>query len=871
MILLKKHDHFDHILPYVLAALTTLLVGLAAAVLLKIYPFGEKGLMFIDGSQYFSVSGAVQRALLSGENLLYSWGTALGGNFLPTLGYYASSPFNLLLILFPNNLLLGMHAIILLKLLCAALAFCFLLDHSIQGHAGAKGIFSGCYPFMSYAVTFIWNVSWLDGIIALPLIFVGLQQLVEHRRFLLYALSLGLSIFSNFYIGFMLCIASVLFYAAHLILSQNGFASAFKKSFLTFALSSLLAGGLAMVICLPTLAGLPAERVQSVSQILSQQQLPAPFDLMGVMMLTGAWGLLEDNPILFAGIPTLVLALVFFLSNTVHRKHKLVWGGMILFLILSFRSPFLNMLWHGTSVPHCFNYRYSFILSFLLFYLGFEAFVRLDRSRPWVCLGGLPVLGLILLLRGHYIFYATANTRLLDLLLVLATMVCCWGLTGPKLLQKLGGFACRIPGILVLGFGLMLCLNMLENTLLVLRDSDRPEVLGKGYSGYEQVIDRSPSHRNGADYLQARNAYLSDRSAIADEDFFRMERLQKWYLCDSTLFGYKGLSNFLSTNDSGVTQLCMDLGATRYYEFSVDYHRYVPAAADSLLGIRYLISSDPLPIKQHYEETLLESGNRLYRNPTAFSLVLPAQALDNDTIESENPFLETNRFYRSLVSQAEPIYTEMDYVRTHKDSSAEGELDVSLEFTAVNDRPVYLSTPQYYYPAMHMYVNGQETPWPLDIYHTVFCLGSFTPGTQVRLEIHYPAQIDPESVTLYQENIQAISQVFEAVPFVEVQELSNSHLSFSLDTEEPVQHIATTIPFDAGWQVTDNGKPVKTVRNWNGTFLAFDLEGAGAHVVQLRFVPNGLYAGAAVSLVSLAALAVLEILRRRKASALNFL
>jgi hypothetical protein len=60
--------------------------------------------------------------------------------------------------------------------------------------------------------------------------------------------------------------------------------------------------------------------------------------------------------------------------------------------------------------------------------------------------------------------------------------------------------------------------------------------------------------------------------------------------------------------------------------------------------------------------------------------------------------------------------------------------------------------------------------------------------------------------------------------------------------------------FDPGWRVKVGGKEAELLRA-DGVFRAVRLD-AGTHEVQFRYVPRGLVVGAAISLVSLALLAV---------------
>ena len=93
----------------------------------QIYPFGENVLRYTDGDQYFGFVGYLQSTFFTSNDPMYSWSTVLGGNWIGILAYYSASPFNLLLALFPDNLMLGYHVIFIIKFLVAALCFAVML------------------------------------------------------------------------------------------------------------------------------------------------------------------------------------------------------------------------------------------------------------------------------------------------------------------------------------------------------------------------------------------------------------------------------------------------------------------------------------------------------------------------------------------------------------------------------------------------------------------------------------------------------------------------------------------------------------------------------------------------------------------------
>ena len=80
------------------------------------------------------------------------------------------------------------------------------------------GIF---YALSGYMAAYSWNIMWLDCIILFPLIMLGLERLVEEKRGMMYCLTLGVSILSNYYISIMTCIFMVIYFAALLILGTG--------------------------------------------------------------------------------------------------------------------------------------------------------------------------------------------------------------------------------------------------------------------------------------------------------------------------------------------------------------------------------------------------------------------------------------------------------------------------------------------------------------------------------------------------------------------------------------------------------------------------------------------------------------------------
>ena len=72
---------------------------------------------------------------------------------------------------------------------------------------------------------------------------------------------------------------------------------------------------------------------------------------------------------------------------------------------------------------------------------------------------------------------------------------------------------------------------------------------------------------------------------------------------------------------------------------------------------------------------------------------------------------------------------------------------------------------------------------------------------------------------------------------------------------------STSIPYDEGWTVYDNGQKIDTFAV-GGAFLAVS-PGSGVHELEFKFTPDGLKIGVIVSVIAWIIFFILYIVRRR--------
>ena len=121
--------------------------------------------------------------IANGESLTYSWDIGMGTNFTSLFAYYLASPSNWFVALFPQKYTIEiMNAFIILKIAGSSLSLTYYLTkHNNNKHVIAA-IFGMFYGMSGFIAAYSWNIMWLDCVILIPLIMLGLERLVNENR-----------------------------------------------------------------------------------------------------------------------------------------------------------------------------------------------------------------------------------------------------------------------------------------------------------------------------------------------------------------------------------------------------------------------------------------------------------------------------------------------------------------------------------------------------------------------------------------------------------------------------------------------------------------------------------------------------------------
>ena len=133
----------------------------------------------------------------------------------------------------------------LIKVGLSGACFAFYLK-AVHGEKSLVTVgFSILYALSGFVLAFSWNIMWMDAIYLLPLIMLGLVNLVREGRGFFFCITLAIALLSNFYMAFFICFFTLLYYPVCLFKYHD-----FKKPSLLikrtgqFAGFSLLSAGL---------------------------------------------------------------------------------------------------------------------------------------------------------------------------------------------------------------------------------------------------------------------------------------------------------------------------------------------------------------------------------------------------------------------------------------------------------------------------------------------------------------------------------------------------------------------------------------------------------------------------------------------------
>lgn len=378
-----KESRYKTIITAVLCFLLPAIIVLIAFAKMKMAPFGESSTMIMD------MSGQYVEFLcgLKSGDVFFSWSKALGGNYIGVFTYYVSSPLSFLTLFCPNSHMpIAVLFLTVLKIGLAGLTFSLLLRYRFGRYDLSTVLFSMFYGLMSYNIAYSMCIMWLDGVIWLPLIILGIEKIFEGKNSWFLTFSLFVSFISTYYISYMTGLFTAIYFLYRCFENKTKI-KRFFRYLSKFVLSVVVAASWGAFLLLPTLASLFQGKIGTGGMdyrgmfnfSLSESKLRYKFLPGGYDSITNS-----GTPFIYCSILAFLLFIVFFALRKISLRSKISTG---LFTILIFCSLWfcrLDKVWHVFQYPNWFPYRYSFLFSFLILLTAYRAFVEFRLNRQTI-------------------------------------------------------------------------------------------------------------------------------------------------------------------------------------------------------------------------------------------------------------------------------------------------------------------------------------------------------------------------------------------------------------------------------------------------------------------------------------------------------
>lgn len=364
---------------------------------LGFYPFGDKSVLIMDLADQYVEFFASLRYTLNGENsLLFSWSRSMGGNFMGLAAYYIASPLSFITLFFSlDTLPAGILLLMILKTGLCGLSCAAYLEYGWNKGAGKFKtiLFASCYALMSYVIVYGMCVMWLDGLIFLPLILLGVEKLMENRKGLVFLISLAALFVCNYYTAYMVGIFTAIYVVYRTLCKYTK--EQWKqvlKIYIKFGWNTILAFGLAAPMLIPTAKDLVSGKL-STAQYIPENKYSFQLVTFFERLFGGEYDSITNGgmPLVFCGILMLVLVVIFFFLEKINWKEKLGAALIFAFLIASFWIVDLDLAWHAFRFPTWFPHRYAFVFSAFVIIIAHRASMYITIPEKYKAPSARPV------------------------------------------------------------------------------------------------------------------------------------------------------------------------------------------------------------------------------------------------------------------------------------------------------------------------------------------------------------------------------------------------------------------------------------------------------------------------------------------------
>lgn len=862
----------------VLSSIGALFCILFIFLVFKLFPFGDLTVLRMDlYHQYGPLFTELYDRITNFDSFAYSWQSGGGSSFLGNYFNYLSSPLNIIILLFDRKQMpFFVTTLVALKASLCAGSFTYYLKKSKNSHSFISAGFGILYAFCGYFLAYYWNIMWIDALYLLPLLVLGIENIINKNNSKLYIITLCVLFFSSYYMAFMCCIFAVLYFLAYyfsnfnandkfgfLLPNENSFVKKifnfrFIKTGFNFAISSIFSAAILACILIPVYMILNSCSATSDSFPTEISKYFNLFDLLSNHLAALTTTIRSSGgdvlPNIYSGILPVILVPLYICNKDIKLREKCANILLLIFFVFSFDNNFMNFIWHAFHFPNDLPYRFSYMYSFLLLTMAFSVLKNFKSIKfKDIAVVGMAIVLFIVLAEKFPNKYTTSATIFISILLVIVWSALLLLIKKKKLKQFTAG---------IIIFSMCICEVLIADC--------NSFVFSQNYKNYTEKYD---SVEEALDYIKKN-----------DDAFYRTELNYLNTRMDPCLYNYKGVSTFSSMAYQETSQLQYNLGMFGNRINSYTYNTQTPVY-NMMFSLKYLLYTNvnAKPSSNLYTKKYdTKDGNiSVYENnyflPIAYYVpneVSNWESKEGNPFEIQSKYFEkatglSNVFVPVIFNKTESSqvycdeFTDNGTLYLSRTGNAESS-SISLDMLATSNSNMYLyfSSPTVETITItkgeEIYTQSINEPF-------IFDAGKCELGEKVSVEIDTSASDSDESyINVYayclDQNVFEDGYNILKNSALEIEKYSDTKLFGNIKTTQDGL-LYTSIPFDEGWSIYIDGKKSESFSV--NSLLCTEI-GKGTHEVRLKYTPKGLKAGIAVSLTTASLGIVYLVLKSKK-------
>ncbi len=803
-----------------------------------IFPFGSNFAIWSDlHEQITAIYYHFYDAVRGSKSLLVDFTSGGGLNFVGVIGYYILSPFSLITLLFPRELVAhSVSIIIALKIMLSGITCLYFISKYFKKVPNDYQIlFSVLYAFCGYNLILYIITPWMDVVCLFPLLLVGLKKLLDLEGSKLYIIILSLSLIFCFYLTLIVLLFIIVGTIIYLYINKKKIN--IKKAIFNLAISSIISILISAFIFLP-----------SMLQIGASQR--AGFDLN--MILNSKLGPISDKITFFflSGVSIAIVCLL--LLSIVKSKKKLIFIISLLVLIMMpiIVEP-INKLFHFGSYVF-FPLRYGFIPAFIFICIALYYFENMKeekttKKKMLITLGST-VVGSISLLVLTKLFYTeiqqsidkltfTSDIKGLIIVFLMFLITFAVAFIIGYLNKNRGRFAFWM-------FTLIAMTNIIMMSFIYIGiDFDQKDLQDR----YKQMIELNNIKDKDDIYYVKRE----DQSLIRN---FGM------------VSGYHTYTNFTSLTDKTNFETMQRLGYDSYWMDTESSGGNL--FADILLAQKYIVSEKKIN-NEYYSFIDNYKGINFYKANSNISYGYLASK-NVDITSAKNSFDASNMIYKSITNNGN-IFTIVEDFELHniKKEEVQGKINLYREgndaylFAKINvtgRNKVYFEVLNEFnntnkfkiYKKFAVYVNDKllVEGYPYAEHNGTIELGTYE-NEEITVKIQLLGDAANKSV-IDHINI-GILDLEKLENFIKINTktevtFSGNDISIKIDSEED-KILFLPITYLKGYKATNNDKDIEIIKMYDN-FVGIKLD-KGKNKIDITYKPEGLNAGILISIIGI--------------------